>query len=110
MNTKYLYLDLIICSVWMLFIFGRYGGWATPAAAICMPAVFYRFVLAFSLSKKEVRSWLPLLIYAPLSLWIVFSGYDISVSQIADYFFHLANVEHNDFIHGLIKKFLVIWC
>lgn len=109
MNTKLLYLDLIICSVWMLFVFGRYGGWAIPAAVFCMPALFYRFVIAFSLSKKEVRSWLPLLIYTPLSLWIVFSGYEISVSQIADYFFHLTNVEHNDFIHGLIKNFLVIW-
>ena len=109
MNTKLLYLDLIICSIWMLFVFGRYGGWAIPVAAICLPAVFYRFVLTFSLSKKEVRSWLPLLIYAPLSLWIVLSGYDISVSQIADYFFHLTNLEHNDFIHGLIKNFLAIW-
>ena len=109
MNTKLLYLDLIICSVWMLFVFGRYGGWAIPVAAICLPAVFYRFVLTFSLSKNEVRSWLPLLIYAPLSLWIVFSGYDISVSQIADYFFHLTNLEHNDFIYGLIKNFLAIW-
>ena len=109
MNTKYFYLDLIICSVWMLFVCGRYGGLAFPVAAICLPAVFYRFVLAFSLSKKEVRSWLPLLIYAPLSLWIVFSGYDISVSQIADYFFHLANLEHNDFIHCIIRNFFLFW-
>ena len=109
MNTKFLYLDLIICSVWMLFVFGRYGGWAIPAAAICMPAVFYRYVLAFSLSKNEVRSWLPLLIYIPLSLWIVFSGYDISVSQIADYFFHLTQIEHNDFVHGIIKDFFLFW-
>ena len=109
MKPKLQYLDLIICSVWMLFVFGRYGGWAIPVAAICLPAVFYRFVLTFSLSKKEVRSWLPLLIYAPLSLWIVLSGYDISVSQIADCFFHLTNLEHNDFIHGLIKNFLAIW-
>lgn len=109
MNTKFLYLDLIVSSVWMLFVFGRYGGWAIPAAVFCMPALFYRFVIAFSLSEKEVRSWLPLLIYAPLSLWMVFSGYDISVSQISDYCFHLTNVEHNDFIYGLIKNFLVIW-
>ena len=109
MNTKYLYLDLIICSVWMLFVFGRYGGWAIPIAAICMPAVFYRFVLAFSLSKKEVRSWLPLLIYVPLSLWIVFSGHDLSVSQIGDYYFHLTHIEHNDFAHGIIKFFFLFW-
>lgn len=109
MNTKLLYLDLIICSVWMLFVFGRYGGWAIPVAAICLPAVFYRFVLTFSLSKKEVRSWLPLLIYAPLSLWIVFGGYDISVSQIGDYFFHLTHIEHNDFAYGIIKIFFLFW-
>lgn len=109
MNTKFLYLDLIICSVWMLFVFGRYGGWAIPVAAICMPAVFYRFVLAFSLSKKEVRSWLPLLIYVPLSLWIVFSGHDLSVSQIGDYYFHLTHIEHNDLIHGIIKDFFLFW-
>lgn len=109
MNTKFLYLDLIICSVWMLFVFGRYGGWAIPAAAICMPAVFYRYVLAFSLSKNEVRSWLPLLIYIPLSLWIVFSGYDISVSQIGDYFFHLTHIDYIDTIHGIIKTVFLIW-
>lgn len=109
MNTKLLYLDLIICSVWMLFVYGRYGGWPIPVAAICLPAVFYRFVLAFSLSKNEVRSWLPLLIYAPLSLWIVFSGYDISVGQIGDYFFHLTQIEHNDLIHGIIKDFFLFW-
>ena len=109
MKSILFYLDLIICSVWMLFVFGRYGGWAIPVAAICLPAVFYRFVLAFSLSKNEVRSWLPLLIYAPLSVWIVFSGYDISVSQISDYFFHLTNLEHNDFIHGIIKNFFLFW-
>ncbi len=109
MKSILFYLDLIICAVWMLFVFGRYGGWAIPAAAICIPAVFYRFVLTFSLSKNEVRSWLPLLIYTPLSLWIVFSGYDISVSQIADYFFHLTQIEHNDVIHGIIKDFFLFW-
>ena len=109
MKPKLQYLDLIICSVWMLFVFGRYGGWGIPAAAICMPAVFYRFILAFSLSKNEVRSWLPLLIYVPLSLWIVFSGYDISVSQIGDYFFHLTHIEHNDFAYGIIKIFFLFW-
>ena len=77
MKSKLLYLDLIICAVWLLFAFGRYGGWATPFAAIVMPSVFYRIVLTLSLSKNEIRSWLPLLIYAPLSAWIVFSGYNI---------------------------------
>lgn len=109
MNTKYLYLDLIICFVWMLFVFGRYGGWAIPAAVFCMPALFYRFVIAFSLSRNDVRSWLPLLIYAPFALWVVFSGYDVSVSQISDYFFHLTHIEHNDFIHGIIKNFFLFW-
>ena len=109
MKFKFLYLDLIICAVWMLFVFGRYGGWAVPSAAIVIPSVFYRFVLAFSLSKKEIRTWLPLLIYVPLSLWIVFSGHDISVRQIGDYFFYLTRIEHNDFAHSVIKNFLLIW-
>ena len=109
MKYKFLYLDLIICAVWMLFIFGMYGGWVSLFAAIVMPSVFYRFVLTFSLSKNEIRSWLPLLIYALLSTWTVLWGHNFCFDQIADYFFHLTNVEHNDFIHGLIKNFLVIW-
>ena len=109
MSTKYLYLDLMICSIWMLFVFGTYGGWANPVATICMPAVFYRFVLAFSLSRKDVRSWLPLLIYTPLSLWMVFSGHDMSVSRIADYFFHLTQIEYHDLIQGMIKAFFLFW-
>lgn len=109
MTSKLLYLDLIICAVWMLFVFGRYGGWATPFAAIVMPSVFYRIVLTLSLSKNEVRSWLPLLIYAPLSAWTVFSGHNICFDQIADYFFHLTHIEYNDVIQGIIKYFFLIW-
>lgn len=109
MKYKFLYLDLIICAVWMLFIFGMYGGWVSLFAAIVMPSVFYRFVLTFSLSKNEIRSWLPLLIYALLSTWTVLWGHNFCFDQIADYFFHLTHIEHDDVIHGIIKNSFLLW-
>ena len=109
MKSKLLYLDLIICAIWMQFAFGRYGGWATPFAAMVMPSVFYRFVLSLSLSRNEIRSWLPLLIYAPFSVWTVFSVHNICFDQIANYFFHLTHIEQNDVIHDIIKIFFLLW-
>lgn len=109
MKYKLLYLDLIFCAVWMLFVFGMYGGWASLFAAIVLPPVIYRFVLTFSLSKNEIRSWLPLLIYALLSILTVLRSHNISFDQIADYFFHLTQIEYNDVIHGIIRNFFFIW-
>lgn len=108
MKLKLHYLDLTICAIWLLFAYGTYGGGITLPSVIMMLAVFYRFVLLFSLSKKEMRSWLPLLFFLPFAAWIVFSNH-YCLEQIADYFFHLTHLEHSDVIHHTIVYFFLLW-
>ena len=107
MKLKLHYLDLTICAIWLLFAYGTYGGGITLPFVIMMLAVFYRFVLLFSLSKKEMRSWLPLLIFLPFAAWIVFSNH-YCLEQIADYFFHLTHLEYSDVIHHTIVYFFLL--
>ncbi|MBR6445339.1 MAG: hypothetical protein IKS94_02750 [Prevotella sp.] len=107
-KLKFHFLDLTICAVWMLFACGIYGGWLTPAFVIIMLAMFYRFVVSLSLSKMEIRSWLPLLIFAPFAAWFVFSNHYIT-EHIADYFFHLTHIEYNNVIYDVIVYFFLLW-
>lgn len=109
MYKKLVFLDVIICAIWMMSVMGRYGGWISLSFLLVFFTGFYRFVLAFSLWKKEIRSWLPLLIYSPFALWQVIQNGYYNFSQIGEYFFHLTHIEHNAAVHNAIETFFRLW-
>ena len=79
LESKLLLIDLAICSVWMLSMFGGWGNWANPIFLFILLEVLFRIVISFALAHKEKRSWLPLLIFVPLIALSVVGGMSIAI-------------------------------
>lgn len=108
MKTKLLLLDLSICSLWMLSLFGGRGGWFYPAFAFSFLGVMMRFVVSFSIYFQEKRSWLPLGIFALLSSVLVYFE-DITIGAIPSYFFCLTGLEYTKVVKNALGIGLFFW-
>ena len=95
MKSKLFYFDLAICALWMLSMFGGRGSWAYTALPFIVLEVLYRLVISFSLAHKEKRSWLPLLIFAPLIVMSVYVGVYNGVGNIICRVSDLTGLEYN---------------
>jgi len=60
MKTRLLFVDLAICSLWMLSALGGRDSWVQSLCALSVLGVMTRFVVSFSLYFQEKHSWLPL--------------------------------------------------
>ena len=90
---KILVVDLAICSLWMLSVFGGRGSWTQPLFIIAVLSVLFRLVVSFSLYYQERRSWLPLGVFALTTSFFVYEG-DMTVTTIAKCFFFLPGMDY----------------
>lgn len=90
---KLLFVDLAICSLWMLSVFGGRGCWIQPLFVVAVLSVLFRLIVSFSLYYQERRSWLPLGIFALTTSFLVYEG-DMTVMTIAKFFFFLPGMEY----------------
>ena len=109
MNSKLLFVDLAICSVWMLSMFGGRGSWAYPTFLFVVLEVLYRLVISFSLTHNEKRSWLPLLIFVPLIAMSVWVGVYNGIGDIIYRIFDLTKLEYNVALKYALGGFLMLW-
>ena len=109
MKSKLLLIDLAICSVWMLSMFGGRGSWAYPTFLFVILEVLYRIVLSFSLYHKEKRTWLPLLIFVPLIGMSVVAGIYNGVGDIIYRVSDLTGLEYNVALKYTLGGFLMLW-
>ena len=108
MKKKLLFVDLAICSLWMLSALGGRDSWEQPVFALSVLGVMTRFVVSFSLYYQEKRSWLPLGIFALLTGSLVYSE-NISIGTIASYFFFLTGLEYNKVMKNALGMGLFLW-
>lgn len=59
-KSKFLWPDLLICTLWCWAILGDRHAWSTPTEFMALIAVFLRIVTTFLLQKAEIRTWVPL--------------------------------------------------
>ena len=105
---KILVVDLAICSLWMLSVFGGRGSWTQPLFIIAVLSVLFRLVVSFSLYYQERRSWLPLGVFALMTYFLVCEG-DMSVGTIVKYFFFLTGMEYSHEMGIALAMFLLFW-
>lgn len=104
---KVLVVDLAICSLWMLSVFGGRGCWTQPLFIVAVLSVLFRLVVSFSLYYQERRSWLPLGVFALMTSLSVYEG-DMSVGSIAKYFFFLTGMEYSKVVGIYITICLIL--
>ena len=109
MKSKLLFIDLAICSIWMLSMFGGRGSWAYPTFLFVVLEVLYRLVISFSLAHKEKRSWLPLLIFVPLIAMSVVTGVYNGIGEIVHRIFDLTKLEYSATLKYALGGFLMLW-
>lgn len=109
MKSKFLFIDLTICIVWMLSLFGGRINWNSPFFLLISVGVLLRFVVSFSLHRKEKRTWLPLGLFLVLAVLMGCMGYDFGVSIIARYSFILTGLEYSMVFRKVIEISLMLW-
>lgn len=109
MKRKLLWLDLIVCSVWILAVLGDRGGWGSVLQLIVLLMAFLRLSFAFSIAKLEKRSWLPLAGMVLLTaLMLQVTGF-VGIDKIGAYSFHISGLEWNESVYRGILLFCVAW-
>lgn len=109
MKSKLLFIDLAICSVWMLSMFGGRGVWMSSTFIFVILEVLFRLVISFALAHKEKRAWLSLLIFVPLIVMSVYVGIYNGIGDIIDRIFELTKLEYNVALKYVIGGFLMLW-
>lgn len=108
MRTKLLLLDLSVCSLWMLSLFGGRNDWNTPAFAFAVLGVMMRFVVSFSLYHSEKRSLIPLCLFGILT-GILVTVDMLGIDTITSYFFCLTNLNYSNVLKRIMGISLFAW-
>lgn len=109
MKSKLFYLDLAICALWMVSMFGGRDSWGYAALPFIVLEVLYRLVISFSLAHKEKRAWLPLIIFIPLIVMSEYVGGYNGVDVITYCVFELTGLEYNVASKYALGGFLMLW-
>ena len=109
MKSKLFYLDLAVCSVWMLSLMGVRGLWTDSVFVLSVLVILCRFVILHSLVHKEKRSWLPLLAYIPLTAVFLVKCRHNGIADILDYTYALTKLEFTVSLRRIIGMSLVLW-
>ena len=110
MRQKIFWLDLAICSLWMLATLANCSWWSLPAHFLMVVTVVMRIILSFSLYRRERRSWVPLVVFSALFALLSVVG---QVMRTTGDFVDLAsavlgiNIDH--LTHNINKCVLLAW-
>lgn len=109
MKQKLFFLDLVICSVWMLSLFGGRGNYNFPLMLFAICEVLLRYSVSFSLYRKEKRTWIPLLLFA---FFVILAATIRKISGIGDivfHFFDITNLEYAMSFGYFMGVSLALW-
>ena len=110
MRQKILWLDLAICSLWLLIALANCSWWSLPAHFLMVVTVVMRIILSFSLYRREKRSWIPLTVFSALfALLSVVGQVMITTGDFADLPFVVMGINNDHLTHTIIKCTLLAW-
>lgn len=108
MKSKWLLIDLAICSVWMLCSLCNRDPW-NPAFVFVVLGVLSRFVVSFALFRQEKRTWITLGWYAVFTVLMLYSQWYNGINEWTNYFFIVTGLEYSSGMKAVMEIFLVIW-
>lgn len=108
MKRKLLWLDLFVCSIWILAVLGDRVSWGSLWLLIAFLMVVLRLSFAFSITKREKRSWVPLAGMVILTALMHPSGF-VGIDKIGAYPFHISGLEWNEGVYYGILLCCVAW-
>ncbi len=108
-QNKLLWLDLAVCSVWLLAILGSRYDWNSSIQFVAILTVVMRVAFTFVLAKGDKRGWLPLGIMMALGVLMLQGGKAIGMQGLISYPFYILNVETDKAIQIIISVFCVLW-
>lgn len=110
MKQKLFWLDLAVCSLWLLAILGgRHWWWASPPSLLLLAAAAARTTFAFVFRRGDKRAWIPLAVLAVLMILPVCAGGDLGIQPFSTIFFALTGIDYSPAARAVILIFVAAW-
>lgn len=110
MRQKAFWLDLAVCSLWMLVTLANCSWWSFPAHFLMVVTVVMRIILSFFLYRREKRSWIPLIVFSALFVLLSVVGQVmVTTGDFADLPFVVLGINNDHLTHNIIKCLLLAW-
>ena len=110
MRQKIFWLDLAVCSLWMLMALANCSWWSLSTHFLMVVTVVMRIILSFSLYRREKRSWMSLTIFSALFALLSVEGPVMSTTgNFANLPFVVLGIDNDHLTHTVIKCTLLVW-
>ena len=110
MKKKIVWIDLAICSLWMLAILGGRNYWNTPLQFVMVAAAVLRLSFTFAMARGEKRAWIPMVLMIALGVLVASTNQTLGIIHtLAVYPFHILNIKADETAIGLIAAFYALW-
>lgn len=109
MKNKFYWIDLAVCSVWILAILGDRHIWNSALELIAILTVVMRITFTFAIAKNEKRAWVPLVGMIVTTALMLQSTYFMGVDNMAYYAFPILNIKGDIILYRVIAFFCVLW-
>ena len=104
MRQKIFWLDLTVCSLWVLLLVGSRSWFSFPVSFLTLGMVLARIVFSFTFYNREKRCWLPLACFTITTVMSMSVGQDIVVNDIIALPFRVLGIS----IDPLPRKAIVV--
>lgn len=110
MKKKIVWIDLAICSLWMLAILGGRNYWNTPLQFVIVAAAVLRLSFTFAMAHGEKRAWIPMALMIALGVLVASTNQTLGIIRtLVVYPFHILNIKADETAMGLIAAFYALW-
>lgn len=109
MRNKFLWIDLAVCSIWLLAILGDRNTWNSGVHFIAILTAAMRLTFTFSIVKGEKRAWIPLVGMITLTALMLQDFQLIGIDNMASYVFPVLNIKRDVVAYKVLVLFNVVW-
>ncbi|MDO4930169.1 MAG: hypothetical protein Q4E59_03440 [Bacteroidales bacterium] len=109
MKRIMLWLDLIVCSLWVLAVLGTRLGLNPLGYFLVMMIIVLRLAYRFSMDRREKRSWLLVVGILGISFIILYGDSDIGRFTLARYVFYVLNLEYDYIAYMAVGLLFTAW-
>lgn len=109
MKNKFYWIDLAVCSVWILAILGDRHTCNSVQELIAILTVVMRVTYTFAIARNEKRAWIPLLGMIVTTALMLQPTYFMGVDNMAYYAFSILNIKGDIILYRVIAFFCVLW-
>lgn len=102
-------LDLALCSIWLLFVFGSRCCFSFPVLLLTSIVVLARMAFSFAFYRREKRCWIPLSCFIVTIAMHIFLGGDMAISNIVILPFRVFDISSDLLAYRTMRVGLLIW-